>query len=70
MWVGNHIVLKDELVSILHATSIILDDTPYEEIKAFCLTKKPRQANTRIHLNGALSPFRLTKIYREAIQNS
>ena len=70
MWVGNHIVLKNKLISILQAASTILDNTTYKEIKAFCLTKKPRQANTRIHLNGALSPFRLTKLYREAIQNS
>ena len=70
MAVGNHTVLKAQLEQILHEANIIQDDTPYEEIKAFCLTKAPRKANSRIHLNGSLDPIRLTQLYREAIANS
>lgn len=67
MAVGNHTTLKAQLEPILNAASIIQDDTPYEEIKAFCLTKAPRKANSRIHLNGSMDPLRLTQLYREAI---
>lgn len=70
MWIGNHTTLKNELEPILKTADIIQVDTPYKEIKAFCFTKYPRKVNTRIHLNGSLSPFRLTKLFREAIKNS
>ncbi len=70
MAIGNHAMLKAELEQILDAAGIIEDDTPYSEIKAFCLTKTPRKANSRIHLNGSLDPLRLTRLYREAIANS
>jgi hypothetical protein len=70
LYIGDHIALNNKLKPILETAGIIQDGTPYEDIKAFCLTKNPRKANTRIHLNGSLSPFRLTKLYREAIKNS
>lgn len=70
MAVGNHTVLKTQLEQILNEANIIQDDTPYEEIKAFCLSKAPRKADSRIHLNGSLDPIRLTQLYREAIANS
>ncbi len=70
MEVGNHTMLKTELEQILNTAGIIQDETPYDEIKAFCLTKGARLANSRIHLQGSLSPARLTHLFREAISNS
>ena len=67
LWIGNHSVLKNKLEVILKSAGIIQNETPYEEIKAFCLSKNPRKATSRIHKNGAMSPFKLTLLFREAI---
>ena len=69
LWIKDHIVLKNKLVVILKSAGIIQNDTPYEEIKAFCLSKNPRKATSRIHKNGAMTPFRLTLLFREAIDS-
>ncbi len=67
LWIGNHSVLKNKFEVILKSAGIIQNKTPYEEIKAFCLSKNPRKAASRIHKNGTMSPFRLTLLFREAI---
>ncbi len=66
MWVGNHMVLKDKLEVILNTSGIIQDGTPYEEIKAFCLTQSPRKANTRVHKNGTLDNVQILQLFTEA----
>lgn len=70
MYVGNHTTLKAELAPFLHDASIIRGDTPYEEIKAFCLSRAPRKAESRVHINGALKTFKIDLLFREAISNS
>lgn len=70
MWVKNHTVLKEELEPYLHAAEIIKDDTPYEEIKCFCLTLSPRKAQSRIHKNGVMDYIRVEQLYIEAESQS
>ncbi len=70
LWVANHITLKDEIAPILEAAGIIQHDTPYEEIKAFCLTTPDREANSRVHKNGVLDFVRLEHLFVEAEANS
>ena len=66
MWVKNHTVLKTKLEPILRAANIIGDDTPYEEIKAFCLTRPGRKAQSRVHKNGEMDFVRLESLFVEA----
>lgn len=66
MWVKNHTVLKAELELILIAANIIQDDTPYEEIKAFCLTRPGRKALSRVHKNGEMDFVRVESLFVEA----
>ena len=66
MWVKDPAVLKEQLEPILLAANIILDDTPYEEIKAFCLTKPDRKALSRVHKNGEMDFVRLEALFVEA----
>jgi hypothetical protein len=70
MWVKNHVVLKDKLEPFLITAKVIQDDTPYEEIKCFCLTLGPREANSRIHKNGVMDFIRLEHLYVEAESQS
>ena len=70
MWVADHVALKDKLEAILDEANIILDSTPYEEIKAFCLTQSPRKANSRVHKNGALDNVRILQLFTEAESES
>lgn len=70
MWVKDFVTLRSELEPYLTAASIIEDDTPYEEIKVFCLSLKPRRANSRIHKNGQMTFVKLEKLYVEAESQS
>ena len=66
MWVKDHIVLKDKLELILVENNIIIPDTPYEEIKAFCLTRPDRKVLSRVHKNGQMDFVRLEFLFIEA----
>lgn len=66
MWVKNHEVLKEKLEPILTEANIIEDDTPYQKIKAFCLTRPDRKALSRIHKNGAMDFVGLEGLFVEA----
>ena len=70
MWIKNHVVLKDKLEPFLITAKVIQDDTPYEEIKCFCLTLGPRKANSRIHKNGVMDFIRLEHLYVESESQS
>ena len=66
LWMKDHKVLKDKLEPILDESGHIKADTPYEEIKAFCLTKTKRKAVSRVHKNSALDPITILELYSEA----
>lgn len=66
VWIKNHEVLKGELESILKKANIIVDETPYQEIKAFCLSHPKREALSRIHKNGSMDFVRLESLFVEA----
>jgi hypothetical protein len=70
LWMKDHIVLKDKLEAILDASGHIKADTPYEEIKAFCLTKTTRKAVSRVHKNSVLDPITILELYLEAESES
>ena len=70
MYVGDHSTLKADLEPFLQDAGAIQDDTPYEEIKAFCLSRAPRKAQSRVHKNGSLTVLRIDLLFREAIANS
>ncbi len=66
LWIKDHTTLKEKLEPILDASGHIKTHTPYEEIKAFCLTKKPRKAPSRIHEIAILDPITILELYLEA----
>lgn len=70
MYVGNHTTLKAQLEPFLTAANALDADTPYEEIKAFCLSRAPRKAQTRVHMQGRLTAFKVENMFDEAILNS
>ncbi len=70
MWVKNYEVLKEKLKPVLKKAKIIEDDTPYEDIKAFCLTRPERKALSRVHKNGAMDFVRLEGLFVEAERGS
>lgn len=70
MWVQNHVILRDELEHILEENNVITPDTPYEEVKAFCLTRSERNVLSRIHKNGEMDFVRLELLYVEAEEAS
>lgn len=70
MWIKNHVVLKQQLETILTQANILEDDTPYEEIKTFCMTHPEHNVLSRVHKNGEMDFSRLEDLFVEAEEAS